>query len=291
MESIAFIVNPIAGGRSKQQLPKHVAAAFPPAHYHTQIVYTEQAGDAERMAKTFAAQGFCKVVAVGGDGTVNEVARGLIDTPAALGIVPYGSGNGLARHLKIPVLMPRKALSFIANAQVRAIDYCTLNGAPFFCTAGVGFDALVGSKFAKDTQRGLVTYIKHVVDNIATYRPEKYRLVIDGKAIERTAFLITFANASQWGNNGYIAPHANISDGWMDVVIINEFAAYKLPSMVTKLFTRQLPSEPEVETFRCQHVIVECAKKGYAHYDGEPTVPGNRLEVKIFPQRLKVLTM
>ncbi|GHT68350.1 hypothetical protein FACS189452_07850 [Bacteroidia bacterium] len=289
MEKIAFIINPIAGGKNKEQLVDRIAPIFPQTEgYGIEIYYTQQAGDAEKMSASFVQQGFTKIIAVGGDGTVNEVARALVNTEAAMGIIPYGSGNGLARHLNIP-LVAEKALSLVKSTIARRIDTCTINDMLFVCTAGVGFDALISHRFAADTRRGITTYIKHVLKEVVTYRPKKYRLTIDGKSIERTAFLITFANAAQWGNNAYIAPHADISDGLIDVVIINDFEQYKLLMLPIKLMAKRIDTDSAAEVFRCRHAIVEQESEDYAHFDGESTTMGKRMEIKIFPNTLKVM--
>jgi YegS/Rv2252/BmrU family lipid kinase len=289
MERIAFIVNPIAGGKCKEQFVKRIAQVFPQSEgYDVKICYTQCGGHAHQMAASLAAEGFTKIIAVGGDGTINETACALCNSNATLGIVPYGSGNGLARHLGIP-LIPAKALNYVKRASVHKMDICEINNVPFFCTAGVGFDALIGAKFAQDKKRGFSSYLKLIAKEIVGYRPETYKLTIDGANIERTAVIITFANAAQWGNNAWIAPHADTSDGLLDVVIIKEFALYRLPYLCFLLLTKRIDTIPEAEIFKCSSVVLERDSDGYIHYDGEPASMGRRIEVKIVPLALKVL--
>jgi YegS/Rv2252/BmrU family lipid kinase len=290
LEKIAFIINPNSGLNRKKNVDQLIEDVFPVSDGYELVLYrTKCAGDATVVAKGFVEQGFDKVVAIGGDGTVNEVARSLVDTNTVFGIVPYGSGNGLARHLKIP-LSTKRALETIRDAKPTAIDCCMLNNTPFFCTAGAGFDAQVGIRFARDSMRGLLTYVKHIIGEFATYRSEKYKITLDGQTIERDAFLITFANASQWGNNAHIAPKADISDGLLDVVIMSTFPVYRAPQIgVELLVTKRIDQLRYIEVFKCKHAILERPKAGYIHYDGEPVRMGKVLDVQIKERALKVL--
>ena len=290
MKKFAFVVNPIAGGKNKTQFVNSIGRVFPQAEgYEVKVVYTERGGDTAQMAARLIDEGFEAIVAVGGDGTANEAARAICRTNAAMGIVPYGSGNGLARHLGLP-LNPIRALNYVKKAQVCKIDACSINGTPFFCTAGVGFDALISAKFAQSKQRGIAAYITLIAKEIKNYAPHTYQLVVDGGApIERRAFLITFANASQWGNNGWIAPHADIADGLIDVVIINNFALYKLPAISHKLLAKRIDTLKEAEIIRCRRLVLKRENEDCIHFDGEPAFAGKEIEVINHPQILKVL--
>jgi YegS/Rv2252/BmrU family lipid kinase len=287
MNKIAFIINPISGTKSKQQLPALIQQKFSADKgFEPTIYFTKCAGDAADAATKFAAEGYYAVVAVGGDGTVNEVARGLTGSSTALGIVPTGSGNGFARHLHIP-LHPHRALDFAAKTWPRMVDHGCINGHPFFCTAGVGFDARIGHQFAQASKRGFASYLRIILREYCRYKPCEYSLCIDGESITRTAFLVTFANASQWGNNGYIAPAASVYDGLLDVVVVGKFRWYSIPRIVFCMFTKRAHRLRFVETFRCRSVRVEC--NGVAHYDGEPLTTEACVEVKVVPAALAVL--
>jgi YegS/Rv2252/BmrU family lipid kinase len=289
MEKIAFIINPIAGGYCKHALEKRIVRDFSREYgFNYEICRTAAAGDAAAMSARLAQCGFAKIVVVGGDGTMNEAASGLLHTNAAMGIVPCGSGNGLARHLGLP-MNHLQALNYVKTASIRKMDACKINGKLFFCTAGVGFDALVGSKFAEYGRRGIMGYIRIIAREIALYRSETYRITLDGTTIEREAFLVTFANAAQWGNNGWIAPHADISDGLLDVVIVKPFAWYKLPPLCTGLLSKRIDHAREVEIFRCHSAVLERTNAGYAHYDGEPALLDAKIEVSIIPHALTIL--
>ncbi|MDR1343005.1 MAG: YegS/Rv2252/BmrU family lipid kinase [Prevotellaceae bacterium] len=288
--NIAFILNPASGAKQRRDLPLLIRRFFSYSKgFRVAFYRTKFAGDATVVAKKFADEGYDTVVAIGGDGTVNEVAQALINTNTALGIVPIGSGNGLARHLHIP-MNPRKALQLIAAAKTCRADHGLMNGVPFFCTAGVGFDALIGALFAQASSRGFITYIRQILRQFVSYQPEEYDITVDGKVIRRKAFLITFANASQWGNNAYIAPRASVHDGVLDVVVLSEFPLYRAPEIGIRLFTRQIDKLRYIEIFRCRSASIDRASSGYTHYDGEPSHAGKHIEVKVSQGTLKIAT-
>ncbi|HXC04120.1 MAG TPA: YegS/Rv2252/BmrU family lipid kinase, partial [Bacteroidia bacterium] len=228
------------------------------------------------------------VVAVGGDGTVNAVASALSGTSKKLGIIPLGSGNGLARHLGIP-LDPVKALHMLGTAQTKLIDTCLLNGKTFFCTAGVGFDAHIGKLFAESRKRGMETYASMTIREIFSYIPHQYRLTVDGKEYEHDAFVVAFANAAQYGGNAFIAPLADIQDGLIDISIIKPFPILKGIPMAWRLFNKTLDRSSAVILLRGKHIVLEREKTGPVHYDGEPDIMGEKLEISIIPASLRVL--
>ena len=193
---ITFIVNPISGVLDNRQIMEGVGRRLDKEAYEARVIYTERAGHAVELAAREAAQGTYAVVAVGGDGTINEIARSLVHTSTALGIIPCGSGNGLARHLQIP-LDPRRAIGILNEGHVETIDYGILNGTPFFCTCGVGFDAFVSLQFSKAGRRGPLTYLEKTLFDSLKYRPQTYELEMDGYTARQKAFLIACGNASQ----------------------------------------------------------------------------------------------
>jgi YegS/Rv2252/BmrU family lipid kinase len=289
LTNIAFIQNPASGAKQRWDFPLLIRRFFTrEGGFRVTFHRTRFAGDATAVAGQLSAEGCDVVVAIGGDGTVNEVARALVNTNTALGIVPAGSGNGLARHLRIP-MSACKALELIATAKACRMDYGLINGVPFFCTAGVGFDALIGNMFAQSGSRGFASYLRQILKAFISYAPEPYALAVDGETIRREAFLITFANASQWGNNACIAPAASVSDGLMDVVVVGKFPLYRAPEIGVRLFTRQIDRLPFVEIFRCRAATVERTRSGYVHYDGEPSQTGRRVEVKMVQGALSVV--
>ena len=288
-QHITFIINPISGTQEKEQIIELINEFLDVDKYTFQIVYTQYAGHAEEITAQCAEEGHFAVVAVGGDGTVNEVARALTHTSTALGIIPCGSGNGLARHLQIS-MQARKALEVINEGFVERIDYGTINRRKFFCTCGVGFDAFVSLKFAEAGKRGLNTYIEQSLNASLNYKPETYKVTVDGNETEiYQAFLIACGNAAQYGNNAYIAPKATLTDGLLDVTILNPFTPLDVPSLALQLFTKTIDQNNHIKTLRCKTINIRREKAGVVHYDGDPVMMGANLKVKIHPAGLKVI--
>lgn len=287
--SVQAIINPISGVGSKRKIPKMIEDAFPVGRYTLEISFTEYPGHASELAREALENGVQCVIAVGGDGTVNEIARALIHSDTILGIIPKGSGNGLARELHIP-MDARRALDLIVKGHISAIDCCKANGRIFFCTCGVGFDAAVSQKFAGEKRRGSLTYIKNTVEEYLSYRPEPYELQIDNQTVKEKAFLVACGNASQYGNNAFIAPHANIQDGKMDITILSPFTPLDIAPLAIQLFTKQIDRNSKIKTFKGESVTIIRQKSGVMHLDGEPIMAENRIEISILPKSLKVVT-
>ena len=289
MKNVAFILNPISGTRRKKVILDYIQneASFYP-DYQIEFYRTKCVGDACVAAKDFVEKGYDIIVAIGGDGTVNEVAEGLIGSKAQLGIIPVGSGNGLARHLSIP-LNYQRAVDAIFNGRPQFIDAGKINGKVFFCTAGIGFDAVVGEKFNSSGSRGLMTYVEFCTKEYVKYRPEKYVICMNGSRFETKAFLITFANSSQWGNNAFIAPDANISDGMMDVVVWNEAPRATMPFLTAELFLKTLKYSQFVDTYRCKELLIIREKEGLVQFDGESVMMGNELSLSVLHKAVQVI--
>jgi diacylglycerol kinase (ATP) len=287
--NVQAIINPISGVGSKRKIPKMIEDAFPADRYTLEISFTEYPGHASELARMALENGVQCVVAVGGDGTVNEIARALIHSDMILGIIPKGSGNGLARELHIP-MDARRALDLIVKGHISAIDCCKANGRIFFCTCGVGFDAAVSQKFAGEKRRGSLTYIKNTIEEYLSYRPEPYELQIDNQTVKEKAFLVACGNASQYGNNAFIAPHANIQDGKMDITILSPFTPLDIAPLAIQLFTKQIDRNSKIKTFKGESVTIIRQKSGVMHLDGEPVMAESRIEISIIPKSLKVVT-
>lgn len=255
-----------------------------------EISFTEYPGHASELTRQALDNGASCIIAVGGDGTVNEIARSMLHSDAVLGIVPKGSGNGLARELHIP-MDAKRALDLISKGHVSRIDCCKANGRIFFCTCGVGFDAAVSQKFANEKRRGSLTYIKNTVEEYLSYEPEPYELLIDDRTIKEKAFLVACGNASQYGNNAFIAPHANIQDGQMDITILSPFTPLDIAPLAIQLFTKQIDRNSKIKTFKGKEVVIIRQKPGVMHLDGEPVLMADsRIEISIIPKALNVLT-
>ena len=275
---ITFIVNPKSGTQDKDDIPLLIDEMLDHTRFKHEVCFTQYSGHACELAKAFADRGDDIVVAVGGDGTVNEVARALTHRQTALGILPCGSGNGLARHLCIPLDL-RRSLNIINQCQIEAFDYGVINNLPFFCTCGMGFDAFISLKFAEAGKRGPITYVENVLKEGLKYKPETYEIIDDSGSKNYKAFLIACANASQYGNNAYIAPGATMKDGEMDVIIMEPFDALEAPQIAADLFMKTLGNNSKIKTFRTSHLTIHRKKPGAIHYDGDPIMTDTDIDV------------
>ena len=292
MKNIAFIINPISGSKetqnAKRKLPKLIMQTLDMEQWLPNIVFTEYAGHATELAHQYARMGFDAVVAVGGDGTVNEVARGLRDTNTALGILPMGSGNGFARHLNIPI-RPQKALEMINHSEPIHVDYGLANGRLFVSTCGTGFDAVVADNFAGSNKRGFMTYLQNTLKVAFSYQPQTYHIVGDGLDVTHKAFLITFANANQWGYEAMIAPKASVQDGKMDIMLMSSHAILGSASLALRLFTGSIDNSYFMDTIRAKEVTLEREEVAPFHIDGDPVEMDKDIHIKIVSDGLRVL--
>lgn len=286
---IIFIVNPISGTQGKKAILKWIDERLDRTLYEYEVVKTEYAGHATEIAANAVKEGIDIVVAIGGDGTINETARSLIHTNTALGIIPCGSGNGLARHLRIP-MDPKAAIDILNENNQIQMDYGKINNIPFFCTCGVGFDAFVSLKFADSGKRGLLTYLENTLHESLTYQPETYEIENEEGTVRHKAFLIACGNASQYGNNAYITPQASLTDGLMDVTILEPFTVLDVPSLSFQLFNKTIDQNSRIKTMRAKKIKIHRNKSGVFHYDGDPIMGNEDLEVEIVPHGLNVIT-
>lgn len=300
--NIRIIINPISGTDAARKRAKKVVLALE-EEFKIKGIKTEYAGHATELARQAVNDGVEIVVAVGGDGTVNEIASALVGTETALIIVGTGSGNGLARDLGMFGLSTKQIIERIKQHKSYSIDCGEVLGRKFFCTCGSGFDALIGHLFAQTKVRGFLTYVKLSLKAYKDYTPLSYRLsfskssscgndaagaVLDSKNGE--AFVVNIANNKQFGNNAYIAPHANLMDGLFTVTIIKPFKWYNIPYMAYSLFTKQMHKNKFVETFDCGDCILDVAVGAYLHIDGEPiNTNSNSFSVKMIPASLKII--
>ncbi len=286
---ILFVVNPYAGTNKKMALAEMLERYIDRRKYTPQIVYTERIKHAQEFAAQAVEENIPYLVAVGGDGTVNECASGVVSTNTSLGIVPLGSGNGLARDLGIP-LEVTSALSLLNNHKLDCIDCGQVGSDYFFCTAGVGFDAYVSKKFAGSSQRGLVGYLRSIAEEFLHYKSQHYTLLSEGNEELYKAFSITFANAAQFGNNAVISPMADIRDGKLDICIVKDYPKHLGLSMGLRLFNRSIHKSRYVKISKVQDVVIKCPKGTLYHLDGEvKQSEENTLHVSILPSSLKVM--
>lgn len=285
---ILFIVNPISGVKKKTSVLKQIENGIDATLFTYEIVLTEYAGHAAELAKKAAEEGVDIVVAVGGDGTVNEVARSLVHSNSALGIIPRGSGNGLARHLQIPMDV-KKALKIINQASIQCLDYGKINGQPFFCTCGVGFDAFVSLKFAESGKRGPLSYVENTLREGLRYQPDTYTIETENGVTKHKAFLVACANASQYGNNVYIAPNASMSDGLMDIIIMEAFNTIESPQIILQLLNKTIDTNSHVKTIQAKKVRITRSTNGVAHCDGDFFMTGDTIDVELIQKSFNVV--
>lgn len=286
MKRIRLIVNPLAGGKDKGKILQAIQEVMEGRDVEVETVFTEYAGHAVQLAKEAEAD---IVVAVGGDGTQNEVARGLLGTGKVMGIMPCGSGDGIALHLGVS-RNPRKAALNLMEGVPQTIDYGVVNGRPFFCTTGVGLDAIVSWKFAQAGTRGLKTYVLESAKTWFGFKPECYTVTVDGKVqFDGPATLITVGNAGQWGNNAWIAPLASVCDGQLDVTIVKPFHTWSFPSLLVRMVNKTAHKSRHALTLKGRHITIRREHEGPLHFDGDPRTEGREIEITMVPSALRVL--
>ena len=288
MKKVVFIMNPISGTARKAAIPGLIEKTLDKEVYEYEIIETQYAGHASIIAEEAKNKGIDIVVAVGGDGTVNEVARAIINSQTALGIIPCGSGNGLARHLMLP-LNVKKSIEVINYGEIHNLDYGVINSHPFFCTCGMGFDAFISMKFSEAGKRGPVTYVENVLKEGLKYKPETYEIIDEEGTRHYKAFLISCANASQYGNNAYIAPQASMSDGLLDVIIMEPFDILEAPQVAIEMMNKTLDKNQKIKTFRTKHITIHRQNPGYIHYDGDPIMTDADVDIKLVSKRIRIV--
>ena len=284
-----LIINPISGSGKKKGLQEKVTSRLADAGIKVDTEWTTAAGDATVFARQAIADGYDIVIAAGGDGTVNETAVALCGSDVMLGIIPCGSGNGLARHMNIPVDVDA-SIKIIAAGNSEICDHGVANGRPFFCTFGTGFDATVGHKFAESKSRGLMTYVKSTFKEYFNYKPEEYIIKANGKTLTERAFVVAVCNASQYGNSAYIAPNASISDGLLDVTIIHYGNKLTTALVGVDLMAGSIERNALIDTFRTSDLQIIRKGSGPVHIDGEPLVFDAEINIKCCPRQLRILT-
>lgn len=287
-QKMVFIMNPISGTANKAGIPEIIANTLDTSMFDYEICLTEHAGHAFELASHAKEAGINIVVAIGGDGTVNEVAKAIVHSQTALGIIPCGSGNGLARHLMLPMHI-KKAIEIINRCEIHELDYGIINGHPFFCTCGMGFDAFVSMKFAEAGKRGPITYAENILKEGLKYEPETYEIIDEQGTTSYKAFLISCANASQYGNNAYIAPQASMSDGLMDVIIMEPFDILEAPQISIEMFNKTLDKNSKIKTFKTKKLHIRRSKPGVIHYDGDPVMTGEDIFVELKEKGIRII--
>ncbi len=286
MKKVLYIINPISG-IGKQKILEKLLAKYSAKNIDYTIKYTKYAKHAIELT-TQNSNNFDAIIVVGGDGSVNEVGQSLINSNTAFGIIPTGSGNGLARHLKIPLKI-KDAILNINNFNVVTLDSASINNTFFINVAGIGFDALIAHKFAKYGKRGFSSYIRITSKEFKKFKAQKINLSIDGNKINDEVFLLSIANGSQFGNNAYIAPTASMSDGELNITTLKKFPLISAPKLAYKLFTKKIDKLKIAKAYKAKHIVIEQKGEILAHIDGEPITFFDKIEINIIPNSLKII--
>ncbi len=289
-QKILFIVNPKAGVtiKSKFFISLLAGSYLNTEKYLPEVKFTKYAGHATELARDAAGEGAAVIVAVGGDGTVNEVASALVNTEIAMGILPSGSGNGLAHHLKIPMNLI-KALMVINKGHTQMIDTVDINGKLFTSIAGIGFDARVAEKFALSGVRGLASYMWIILKEFRSYKPKVYKFNIRGEVFVREALMISFANSNQFGFHSRIAPQACIDDGILDICVVTKMPAHKIVFTAPRVFFGTFGKTGYAEYFRATELLLPGTAGSKVNIDGEAVLMTEDVKLKVNPLSLKVL--
>ncbi len=283
-----FIINPSAGKhKNLKTLENDIKNLFPQA----EIIYTKYAGHAKELALEASLKNYKTVIAVGGDGTINEVTQGLVKSNTALGIIPCGSGNGFARLIKMPLKDTKKCLEIIKANKTKLIDVGVAGGEYFLNVAGLGFDAVIAQKFALSKRRGKLPYFKIGIREFFNYKPLKYNLTFqDGMQTEISPMCIAFANGNQYGSDFIIAPRADFDDGLLEMVLIKPANIFKLLLGFPNFFKEGLSPVKLTENKSIKKVEIKAAEPFAYHIDGEPrTSADGRIKISVVPAALKII--
>jgi YegS/Rv2252/BmrU family lipid kinase len=284
---IVFIINPIAGGKNKNHFSKVISSHLNASKFEYELIQTESEKHAYELTKAAILNGAEIVVAVGGDGTINEIGSALIGSACTLAIIPYGSGNGLARSLKIP-MNTIQAVKLINQFKTAKIDAAKLNEHYFFNMSGMGFDAHISHVFAKDKNRGLLGYVKATFSELKNYRSKNYKIIIDGKTLEEEAFILSVANSSQYGNEAHIAPRAELQDGLLDLVIVKPFPLYLMPLLALRMFLKTADKSKYLISLQGKSILIN-RNNNVIHLDGEPKLVTENIQIQILAKAINVI--
>jgi diacylglycerol kinase (ATP) len=288
-DKILFVINPVAGGSAvnRKNLLSQIAENLPAGQLYDIKIWESLDQNAEIKA-LISDGGYARVVAVGGDGTINFVAQAAMKSHIPIGIIPFGSGNGLVRHLGIP-LKTEEAIKIISAGREITIDTGLVNGNIFMCTTGAGFDALIGRLFSQSTKRGFFTYAKMTLQQLIHYKPREYTISFEGQVLKRKAFILAVANVNQYGNNTFIAPQADLCDGYLDICIIKPFKARHFPALGIRIFNKTITKSSKYEYYKARKIRIIIGDNEPVHFDGEPVDMGNILEIEVVPASLTVI--
>lgn len=287
-KQLSLIINPIAGERNNLKLAEKIAHRLEKSGWEVRQLPTKYAGHARSLIEEEVNRGSRLIASMGGDGTINEVASSLVNTDITMGIIPCGSGNGLARMIGLSGNTSR-VLHYFEKGEMSAIDVGVMDEHYFFCTCGFGFDAMVAHSFSGSKERGLKTYIESTIQKAIEFKGVYAEFLLDGKAFSGEFMLVAIANANQYGNNAFIAPDAQLDDGWLDVTVIRKFPKILAGAVATALFAKQIDQFRFVETYRVKEVEITQLSQLLFHRDGDHFRVELPVQIKIMPKALKLL--
>jgi YegS/Rv2252/BmrU family lipid kinase len=287
-KAISFIINPLSGGKNKEHIPQLIKSIIDADKYDIDIEITTSEEHTLIKASNAIKNKYDAIVAVGGDGTLNNVARYINHSEIVLGIVPMGSGNGFARELGISMDV-KKSLQTINNWHIKICDTGIVNDTFFINLIGVGFDAHVTGLFANSKTRGLQTYARISLGEFMKYKSHTYSLFIDGEKMEHNAFLLSVCNGTQFGNNACIAPQAILDDGCFDISLVEKFGVWKTPEMGLRLFNKSIDKMNFVKSYKAKEIVIVREKEDMVNIDGEPVMMGKELRIKNQHKSIKVI--
>jgi len=285
---VFFIINKYSGASYRPEVEGRIITACGQLNLECAIEFTQERGHATDLARRAVEQNFRTVFAVGGDGTVNEVAKGIVNTRATMGILPKGSGNGLARHLSIPMGL-MKSLAMLSANQTITMDTVLVNGQLSVNVAGIGFDGHVAGLFGKNGKRGLIGYGRLVIKEFRSFKEFPVDMNVDGQPLRRSVFILALANSSQFGNNARVAPHASVCDQRVDVCLIKKVPVTQAAGFVQKMFSGTMDRSAFVEIIQAKKIELQFDMPIAYHIDGEAMEPQSRFLIEVQPKSLRML--
>lgn len=288
-KKILFIINPISGIGKQRKIEKAIPLYLDKTKFEHEIRYTEKVNHAKEISTQAKQEGFDIIVAVGGDGTLGEVASGILFSDTAMAVIPAGSGNGMARELGIPRNNIRKAFDLINRCHIETIDTALLNGNTFVSTAGSGFDAHVANMFSVGEKRGFFRYAAIVAREFLRYPSRNYEVYVNGETKKYFAWAFIFCNSKQFGNGAVVSPKSNVQDGLLNITVVKDFPKIFTAILVLRMFFNNLDKSKYTETFTCKKIKVIREKNNAIHLDGSPFKTTKDIEAEIVPASLKVV--
>lgn len=288
MKKILFIINPKSGVDRVKALQGLIDKYLDKERFTPEVAHTQYAKHGTELAREAVQNGFDIIVAVGGDGSVNDIIAGIHNTGATLGIIPKGSGNGLARSLRIP-LDPVKAIQLLNEGKTHTIDLGKADGRIFVSNAGVGFDALVARKFAKSKRRGMAIYSWIVTKYLWMYKEWQWDIEVDGLPLREKAFILTVANAEQFGYNFRIAPIADLQDGLFDIVIIRKYPKILGAGIAIRAFNGSILKSKYVRHLKGKKIVIRHPGLNLLQMDGDVHPCGPEVAVEMLEGALQII--